>query len=135
MPVRVTAMTLAPVCNCELMAGSVADPCQVVVDEFPAVGKGGGPGRFPAGGFEQADGGGVDVVLPGREQPDVAPLLDSGASGGASFEDQRFESAFDQVGRGGQAHGACALLLQWEGSSLNPCFSPFSSVPVTWRRA
>ena len=59
-------------------------------------------------GFEQADGGGVDVVPPGGEQPDVAPLLDRDARGRAGFEDQRFESAFEQVGRGGQAHGAGA---------------------------
>ena len=101
-------MTLAPVCSCELMAGSAASGVEVVVDEFPAVGQGRGPGRFPAGGFEQADGGGVDVVPPRGEQPDVAPLLDGGARGGAGFEDQRFQAAFDQVGRGGQAHGAGA---------------------------
>jgi hypothetical protein len=32
----------------------------------------------------------------------------SGARHDGGFEDQRFEAAFEQVGRGGQAHGAGA---------------------------
>ena len=45
----------------------------------------------------------------GWRDPEVRDVLRRvGAGGGAGFEDQRFESAFDQVGRGGQAHGAGA---------------------------
>jgi hypothetical protein len=91
--------------GCDLGNGSQC--CEVLVDEFPAVGKGRGPGCFPAGGFEQADGGGIDVEPPRGEQPDVAPLLNGGARRRTCLENQRFQAALEEVCRGCEAHGSC----------------------------
>src|SRR5690606_29999334 len=60
-------------------------------------------GGRPAGGVEEAAGGGVDQFGPAGEGADAVPLRDGGSGDVAAFEHQRFEAAFAQVGGGGQA--------------------------------
>ena len=60
-------------------------------------------GGLPAGGVEEAAGGGVDQFGPAGEGADTAPLRHCGSGNVAAFEHQRFEAAFAQVGGGGQA--------------------------------
>ena len=63
---------------------------------------------LPAMGLEQRAGRRVGVVLPRREQADMAPIADVGADGLAGLVDLHGKAAPDQVGGGGQADGACA---------------------------
>jgi hypothetical protein len=78
------------------------------VEEQLLVGPAWAGARFPAGGFEQPDGGGVDVEAPRREKADVAPALNRRSRGRTHFEDQRFQAALKQVCRRGQSHGSGA---------------------------
>jgi hypothetical protein len=80
---------------------------EVMINEFPAIRQGSGPRRRPACGLEQPDSCGVEVEPPGREKPNVAPLLDCCPNGATGFEDDRLEAAFDQVSCGCQSNGTC----------------------------
>src|ERR1700716_1191567 len=57
-------------------------------------------GGDPAVAIEQFARGGVDVVLPGREDAHVAPLQHARANRIAGLEDQRGRATLDQVRRG-----------------------------------
>ena len=70
--------------------------------------QGVGVGCGPAGSFEETLCGGVEVVLPRREEPRVPPLGDRGSCRGPGLEDQERQSALSEVGSGGKADGASA---------------------------
>lgn len=67
-----------------------------------------GVGCGPAGSFEETLCGGVEVVLPRREEPRVPPLGDRGSCRGPGLEDQERQAALREVGSGGKADGASA---------------------------
>ena len=88
------------------MAGSAARGARYGINEIAAEGQRRGPRCLPAGRGEQPGGGSVDVEPPGREEADVAPLLDGGARRRAGLKNQRLEAALQEVGRRGEADRA-----------------------------
>lgn len=79
---------------------------QVLRDELAPCGQPVVAGGFPAGTLEQPPGGAVDVVLQGREQPDVRPVPDRRPHMVTRLQYERLEAALEQVRCGGQADGA-----------------------------
>ena len=81
---------------------------------------------LPAMGLEQRAGRRVGVVLPRREQADVAPIADVGGDGRAGLVDLHGQAALDQVGGGGQADRACADDGNGEGIRARSWEAPWS---------
>lgn len=92
----------------DLVPESVGEGLEVALGPVAARRVGGGIRADPAGRGEQLLGGRVDDLAPGREQPDMGPLADGAGRARAGLQDQGFQTAFDEMGGGGQTDGAGA---------------------------
>ena len=54
--------------------GQVSQGLEILLIEFRAGGQVSGGRHDPVGLFQQADAGGVNIVLPGREHADMGPI-------------------------------------------------------------
>src|SRR5699024_618005 len=75
---------------------------QIALDPLRA-GRVAGLGCGPAGRLQQTAGRGVRELRPRREEAYMAPLRDGRGGGVARFQDDRLQSALEQMGGGGQA--------------------------------
>ena len=65
-----------------------------------------GLGRIPARGRKQPRRRAIDIVLPWREQLNVAPLAHRVTDAGAGFQDDRQQAPLQHMGGGGEADRA-----------------------------
>ncbi len=79
---------------------------EIALDHFSARRVLAGFGRIPARRRQQTRRGLVDVVLPGREQLDVAPLPHGVADMVAGFQHDRLKATLQHMGGGGEADRA-----------------------------
>src|SRR5699024_1542133 len=73
---------------------------QIALDPLRA-GRVAGLGCGPAGRLQQTAGRGVRELRPRREEAYMAPLRDGRGGGVARFQDDRLQSALEQMGGGG----------------------------------
>ena len=83
--------------------GKLRERFEVMLAQFVTGRENVGVGCGPAGSFEETLCGGVEVVLPRREEPRVPPLGDRGSCRGPGLEDQERQAALREVGSGGKA--------------------------------
>jgi hypothetical protein len=88
--------------------GPARQRLEILRHQFAAVRIVAGIGRVPADFLEKPLGRLVDVVLPGREHADVAPLAHGMRGLGAGLEHHRLHAAFQHVRGGGETDRAGA---------------------------
>jgi hypothetical protein len=107
-PRRVTSVTRCSVRRLRAMSGTDARGARYDSTSSRPVGYSSPSGALQPARSSSSRAGRVDVVLPRRKDPDVAPAEEARADRRAGLEDQRCDSALDQLRRGRKAHGTCA---------------------------
>ena len=102
------AVTFAPVSITAAIAGDFGQRLEVGLVQVRSRRHRLAGRLLPAMGLEQRAGRRVGVVLPRREQADVAPIADVGGDGRAGLVDLHGQAAPDQVGGSGEADRAGA---------------------------